>query len=275
MCSGRDVDHNLDDAARLIRSAAEGGAEYIQTPEMTTIMELDRPSMQTQVTPDRDRQVLATFSDLARDLGVTLHVGSMALRLADGRLANRACVFDPTGALKATYDKLHMFDVDLAGGESYRESATYQAGSDAVLVDLPWGRLGLSICYDLRFSHLYRTYAKTGADFLAVPAAFTEQTGQAHWHVLLRARAIETGSFVFSAAQSGLHQDGRRTYGHSMMIDPWGEILAEAKDGPGVIFAEIDPTRVAEARTRIPALSHDRQFSITFADDETTRETAS
>ncbi|WP_350335418.1 carbon-nitrogen hydrolase family protein [Coralliovum pocilloporae] len=265
MCSGRKVSDNLKEAEALVRAAAGQGAHYVLTPEMTTIMELDRASMQDEVTAETDHEVLATFSGLARDLKIALHVGSVAVRLDDGHLANRAYLFGTDGRLQASYDKLHMFDVDLAGGESYRESASYQAGQDAVLADLPWGRLGFSICYDVRFPHLYRTYAKAGSDFVAIPAAFTEQTGRAHWHVLLRARAIETGCFVFSAAQSGAHDDGRRTYGHSMIIDPWGAILAEAEDGPGFITAEIDPQLTEKARSRIPALSHDRHFSIQMA----------
>ena len=186
----------------------------------------------------------------------------MAILLGNGRIANRAFLFAPDGAIEARFDKIHMFDVELPGGESYRESKNYQAGNAAVLADLPWGTLGITVCYDLRFPHLYRALAQAGADFLAIPSAFTRKTGEAHWHVLLRARAIENGCFVLAAAQAGRHETGRETYGHSIVISPWGEIVAEADVHPQVIVADINPAEVQEARSRIPSLQHDRPFQV-------------
>jgi predicted amidohydrolase len=193
---------------------------------------------------------------------VTLHVGSLAIQASPDRAANRSFLIDPHGEIKARYDKIHMFDVDLANGESYRESNNFRPGEIAVLTDLPWGRLGMTICYDLRFPALYRALAEAGASFLAVPAAFTKQTGEAHWHVLLRARAIENGCFVLAAAQGGTHENGRATYGHSIVIDPWGKVLAEGDTEPGVVMAEIDPAAVVAARAKIPSLQHGRRFEI-------------
>ena len=195
-----------------------------------------------------------------------LHIGSLAIKLDDTRVANRSYLIDPQGGIAAQYDKLHLFDVDLAGGESYRESHHARPGGKAVLVDLPFGRLGLSICYDLRFPQLYRALATAGAEFIAVPAAFTRQTGEAHWRVLVRARAIETGAFVLAAAQGGLHENGRSTYGHSIIVSPWGEVLAEMGEDSGVIFADIDLEQSAEARARIPSLQHGRAFEMEVVD---------
>jgi len=202
---------------------------------------------------------------LAAEFGIYLHIGSLAIKLDDTRVANRSYVIDPAGGIAAQYDKLHLFDVDLAGGESYRESHHARPGGKAVLVDLPFGRLGLSICYDLRFPQLYRALAGAGAEFIAVPAAFTRQTGEAHWHVLIRARAIEIGAFVLAASQGGLHENGRTTFGHSLIVSPWGEVLAEGGAEPGVIFADIDLAASDEARARIPALKHDRDFEVEIA----------
>jgi predicted amidohydrolase len=209
---------------------------------------------------------------LAKDLGIWLHVGSMAVLLASGKIANRSLLFAPDGAIAARFDKLHMFDVELPGGESYRESRNYEAGSAGVLADLPWGTLGLTVCYDLRFPHLYRALAKAGADFLAIPSAFTRQTGEAHWHVLNRARAIENGAFVLAAAQAGTHESGRETYGHSLIVSPWGDVIAEADAQVGVVVAEIKPHEVQKARQRIPSLRHDRPFQIDRAAPVLTRE---
>ncbi|KMO39970.1 amidohydrolase [Methylobacterium variabile] len=265
MRSGRDPARNRDAAVAGIREAAERGAHYVQTPEMTALLERDRPSLFEKIREPEHDPTLGALRDVARERGVVVHVGSLAVRNGD-KVANRAFVIDREGAVTASYDKLHLYDVDLPNGESYRESATYTGGARAVVTDLPWGRLGVAICYDVRFPALYRALAEAGAEILSAPAAFTRQTGEAHWHVLQRARAIETGSFMISAAQGGRHEDGRETYGHSLIVDPWGRVLAEA-DGaePGVILAEIDMALVADARARIPALRHARPVVVETA----------
>jgi predicted amidohydrolase len=262
MRSGRTPAANVATAVKLIRQASQGGADYVQTPEMTNILELKRENLFAAIVPEEEDAGLATFRDLARKLGLWLHIGSLAIKISPDKAANRAFLIDPKGEIVARYDKIHMFDVDLANGESYRESRSYRAGELAVVGDLPWGRLGLTICYDLRFPALHRALAESGATFLAIPAAFTKQTGEAHWHVLMRARAIENGSFVFAAAQGGTHEDGRSTYGHSLVIDPWGRVIAEGGTEPGVVLAEIDPGEVAVARARIPSLQHGRRFEV-------------
>jgi predicted amidohydrolase len=265
MCTGRNVERNLRDADELIREAARQGAAYVQTPEITTLMETERARLFAAVLPEEGNVALQRFRALARELGIWLHVGSMGVLLESGSIANRAFLFSPEGGLVARFDKIHMFDIDLPGGESYRESKNYRAGDRAVLAELPWGRLGITICYDLRFPQLYRALAKAGADFLAIPSAFTRPTGAAHWHVLLRARAIENGCFVFAAAQGGRHESGRETYGHSLIVSPWGEILAEGDVHPSVIVADIKSSDVREARRRIPSLQHDRPFELSRA----------
>jgi deaminated glutathione amidase len=262
MCSGRDVGENLAAAGTLIRLAAAKGAQYVQTPEVTTLIELDRKRLLAAIHPEEGNPAIDHFRELARELGIWLHVGSMAVLLGNGKIANRSLLFSPRGDAIARFDKVHMFDVELPGGESYRESKNYQAGNVAVLADLPWGSLGLTVCYDLRFPHLYRSLAKAGADFLAIPSAFTRQTGEAHWQVLVRARAIENGCFVFAAAQGGRHESGRETYGHSLIVSPWGDVLAEAGTEPCVIVADIDRGEVDVSRQRIPSLQHDRPFEI-------------
>jgi predicted amidohydrolase len=262
LCSCRSVDKNVDDALALIREAAAGGAQYVQTPEVTTLMELETAKLFAAVEPEEGNTALQRFRDLAAELKIWLHIGSMPVKVAPDKIANRAYVLTPEGSVAATYDKIHMFDVDLPGGESYRESKNYRAGDRAVVAALPWGGLGLSICYDLRFPHLYRALAKSGAQFLAVPAAFTKVTGEAHWHTLLRARAIECQCFVFAAAQGGRHEHGRDTYGHSLIISPWGQILAEGGVQPGVIFADIELQAIEDARKRVPSLGHDRPFTV-------------
>jgi deaminated glutathione amidase len=266
MRSGRTVAANVVEARALIREAAGRGAQYIQTPEVTTGMELAErhDALRAQFQVEAGNVALAAFCDLARALRVWLHIGSMGV-IAGERVANRAFVIGPDGGVRARYDKIHMFDVALANGETYRESANYEAGSRAVVVDLPWGRLGLGICYDVRFAHLFRAQAKAGAVFLSVPAAFTRPTGEAHWHTLLRARAIECQCFLFAAAQGGRHEHGRETYGHSLIVSPWGTVLAEGGIEPGVIVADIDPSDVAAVRSRIPCLEHDRAFEIEIA----------
>jgi predicted amidohydrolase len=262
MRSGRTPTANVDAAAKMIGEAKAGGADYVQTPEMTNILVRKRAELMDTIVAEEDDAGLAVFQDLARKFSIWLHIGSMAIKASPERAANRSFLINPQGDIAARYDKIHMFDVDLAGGESYRESNSYKAGDLAVVADLPWGRLGLTICYDLRFPSLYRALAEAGASFLAIPSAFTRQTGEAHWITLMRARAIENGSFVFAAAQGGTHEDGRETFGHAIVVDPWGKVLAEGAGEPGVIFADIDPALVATVRGRIPSLQHGRRFEI-------------
>jgi len=253
---------NITAAARLIGEAKAAGANYVQTPEMTNVLAGNREQLFAVVVEEDADTSLATLRELARKLGIYVHVGSLAIKISPDRCANRAFLIDPKGEIAARYDKIHMFDVDLAGGESYRESRTYRPGEQALLADLPWGRLGVTICYDLRFPALYRALAEAGATILTIPSAFTVQTGQAHWHVLTRARAVENGCFVFAAAQGGKHESGRETFGHSLIVDPWGRILAEGGTEPGLVMAEIDLSEVAKARARIPSLQHGRRFEI-------------
>ncbi len=262
MRSGRSPQANTDAAAKLIGEAKDLGAEYVLTPEMTNIMETGRERFFASIVPEEQDAALTTFRELARTLGIFVHVGSLAIKVSADKAANRSFLIDRHGEVVARYDKIHMFDVDLASGESYRESRNYRAGELAVLADLPWGRLGLTICYDLRFPALYRALAEAGASFLSIPSAFTKQTGEAHWHVLLRARAIENGCFVFAAAQGGTHENGRETFGHSLAIDPWGRVLAEGGVEPAVVLADVDLAAIAGARARIPSLQHGRRFEI-------------
>ncbi|MCH9765595.1 MAG: carbon-nitrogen hydrolase family protein [Alphaproteobacteria bacterium] len=262
MCSGRDVDRNVKDAEALIREAAASGAQYVQTPEITTLMELERERLFAVVEPEPNNRALAKFVELAASLEIWLHIGSMAVRLSEEKLANRSYVIAPDGTISARYDKIHMFDVDLPAGESYRESANYQAGEQAIVTNLPWGGLGLTICYDLRFPALHRALAQNGAVFIAGPSAFTKTTGEAHWHALLTARAIETQCFVFAAAQGGRHDNDRETFGHSLVISPWGEVLAEGDIHPSVIIADVKCQDVELVRSRVPSLSHDREYRI-------------
>lgn len=262
MRAGMTPQANIDAAVQAIREAKRAGASYVQTPEMTNIMEVKRDRLFATIAPEESDASLAALREAARAAELYLHVGSLAIKVSPDKAANRSFLIDPRGEIIARYDKIHMFDVDLANGESYRESATYRPGEIAVVADLPWGRLGLSICYDLRFPALYRALAEAGASFLSVPSAFTQQTGEAHWHVLLRARAIETGCFVLAAAQGGKHENGRETFGHSLIIDPWGRILGEGGTEPGIVLAEIDPAAVAVARGRVPSLQHGRRFEI-------------
>jgi predicted amidohydrolase len=229
---------------------------------MTNILAANAEQLFSRISEEDSDPSLATFREIARTLGIYVHVGSLAIKLTANRAANRGFLIGPQGEIAARYDKIHMFDVDLAGGESYRESNRYRPGDTAVLADLPWGRLGITICYDLRFPALYRALAEAGAIMLAIPSSFTKQTGEAHWHVLMRARAIENGCFVMAAAQGGQHEHGRSTYGHSLIVDPWGRIVAEGDTEPGVIMAEIDPAEVAAARAKIPSLQHGRRFEM-------------
>ncbi len=267
--SGRDIQRNVAMAEGFVREAAAAGATYVQTPENTTAMDEDKARLIANVTTEETSPALARFRELARDLKIWLHIGSMAVAHPSGKLANRSLLIAPDGAIAARYDKIHMFDVDLGGAESYRESRNFEAGDRAVVADVVGATLGLSICYDVRFPYLYRSLAKAGAKLLAVPAAFTKQTGTAHWHVLLRARAIENGCYVLAAAQGGTHENGRETYGHSLIVAPTGEVLAEAGIEPGVISAHIDLSGVDDFRRKIPSLTHDRTFTAPMGKAQT------
>ncbi|MDG4903723.1 MAG: carbon-nitrogen hydrolase family protein [Mesorhizobium sp.] len=263
MRSGTSPERNAADMEKLVREAAQQGATYVQTPEMTGALIRDKQAGAAAFTSQDKDVVVLTARKLAQELGIFLHVGSTAILRADGKLANRAFLFAPDGAMIANYDKIHMFDVDLDNGESWRESASYEPGTEGVVTDVNGVKLGFAVCYDLRFPQLFRAEALAGAQVLSVPAAFTRQTGEAHWHVLLRARAIENGAYLIAAAQGGLHEDGRETYGHSLIVDPWGRIIAEAAhDEPGVIVAEIDPAQSAAARRKIPNLKNARDFTV-------------
>lgn len=263
MCSGVDPQRNADDMERLVREAALQGAIYVQTPEMTGALQKNRAELRAMLRNEAHDLIVARAAFLARELQIHVHVGSTAIGREDGKIANRGFLFAPGGARICTYDKIHMFDVDLDNGESWRESAAYEAGSQARIAELPFATLGFAICYDVRFPHLFRTEAMAGADILTVPAAFTRQTGEAHWEVLLRARAIENGAFLIAAAQGGVHEDGRETYGHSMIIDPWGKILARAgASGEAVLVADIDIDAVKATRGKIPNLKNGRDFSL-------------
>jgi deaminated glutathione amidase len=256
--AGPDPEPNLRVVSDLIRRARDAGADFIMTPEITGMFEPKRDRHLAKATDEATNPVIAAFRDLARETGAWLLLGSTPIKLEAERLANRSFLLAPDGAIAARYDKIHMFDVDLKNGESYRESALYRPGESSILATLPWGTLGMTVCYDLRFPYLYRALAQAGADFLSIPAAFTVPTGKAHWHVLQRARAIENACFVFAPAQWGEHAEGRKTFGHSLIVDPWGEILADAGEGVGFITAEIDTAKIAEARRMVPALRHDR-----------------
>ncbi|TPK22994.1 carbon-nitrogen hydrolase family protein [Mesorhizobium sp. B2-5-9] len=276
MRSGESPERNAADMERLVREAAGQGATYIQTPEMTGALIRDKEARAASFTSQDKDIVVATARKLASELGIFLHVGSTAILRADGKLANRALLFGPDGATLATYDKIHMFDVDLDNGESWRESAAYEPGTEAVVIPINDAKLGFAVCYDLRFPQLFRAEAMAGAEVLTVPAAFTRQTGEAHWHVLLRARAIENGAYVVAAAQGGLHEDGRETYGHSLIVDPWGRIIAEAAhDEPAVIVAEIDTAQSLAARKKIPNLRNARDFTINTGEGPRLRGAAS
>ena len=262
MQSGLEPEANLAALVPAIEDAKRRGADYVLTPEMTNILALKRDHLFAQIVAEETDPTLATMRELARKHGMYIHIGSLAVKASPEKAANRSFLIDRKGEVAARYDKIHMFDVDLAGGESYRESNNYRPGEVAVVADLPWGRLGLSVCYDLRFPALYRALAEAGSSFLAIPSAFTKQTGEAHWHVLMRARAIENGCYVFAAAQGGRHQNGRDTFGHSLVVDPWGRIVIEGGIEPAVLIAEIDPAEVTAARKRVPSLYHGRRFEL-------------
>jgi len=262
-CAERDMAPSITALTTLIRAAAQAGAELIQLPEMATMLEPRNDLVVQKAKPESDDPGLAACSALAAETKTWILIGSLLIKEPGaGKVVNRSYLLDSDGAIVARYDKLHLFDVDLASGEQYRESATVRAGDRAVLAPSPWGLIGLSVCYDLRFAYLYRALAQGGAAYLSIPAAFTYTTGQAHWHVLVRARAIETGSYVFAANQGGIHAEGRRTWGHALIVDPWGKVLADSGEREGFVVADIDPAKVAEARAMIPALKHDRKFTV-------------
>ncbi len=261
-----DMDANLEAVSALVRDAADNGAQMVLMPENVSLMGTNREQALAMAMPEARHKALPVFTELAREKGVWLMVGSLSVRLdeaaaAEDMLANRSLLISDQGEVMVRYDKIHMFDVNIEGGESHRESETYRPGAQAVVAATPWGGLGMTICYDLRFPYLYRSLAQAGAHFLSVPSAFTRVSGRAHWHVLLRARAVETGCYIFAPAQCGDHANDRQTYGHSLIIDPWGKILAEAGESPCVIAADIDPSRVAAVRAMIPSLKHDRKFT--------------
>lgn len=262
MNSGPEIEPNLKAAEVFIRAAARQGAKFIATPENTSRMRAPANRNIASALTQDEHPGVKFFSDLAAELGVWLLIGSMPVKISDTKFANRSFLFSDQGKLAATYDKIHMFDVELPTGEKHRESDTIQPGDKAVVVQMPSAKIGMSICYDVRFSYLYRTLAQAGATIITVPAAFTVPTGKAHWETLLRARAIETGSFILAPAQVGEHDGGRKTWGHSMIINPWGEILAEKAEGTGIITADIDLSEAARIRASIPSLKHDRKFGF-------------
>jgi predicted amidohydrolase len=261
LTAGTDLARNIEKAVSMGRQAAAAGAAFIAFPENVTMIESDPALALAKSRPEAEHPGLAAFVALARETRTWILAGSLSIRAGADRYFNRCHLIASSGDIAARYDKLHMFDVDLEGGESYRESNRVAPGSEAVLADTPFGRVGLTICYDVRFPQLYRTLAKAGADLITVPAAFTQQTGEAHWHVLLRARAIECGAFVLAPAQWGVHAAGRRTFGHSLIVDPWGRVLADGGEGERVVAAVLDLAEVGRARRRIPALEHDRAFT--------------
>jgi predicted amidohydrolase len=262
MRSGVNPQANLAAAIAAIDEAKSAGADYVLTPEVTNIMESNRERLFAAIVDEERDPALAALREAARRLGIYVHIGSLSVKASPDKAANRSFLIDRAGDVVARYDKIHMFDVDLANGDSRRESRTYRPGELAVVADLPWGRLGVTICYDLRFPALYRALAEAGASFFSIPSAFTRPTGEAHWHVLMRARAIENGCFVFAAAQAGKHESGRETFGHSLIVDPWGRVLAEGGTEPGIIVAEVDPAQVTAARSQIPSLHNGRRFEV-------------
>ncbi len=259
--SAREVAENIATVGALIAQARADGADLICTPENVAMIEPNRARRFEKAAPEESHPALAAFREIAAKTGAWVLVGSLAVKIGGDKLANRSFLIDAAGRVAAKYDKIHMFDVDLESGESYRESATFRSGDRAVLADTPWGPLGMTVCYDLRFPHLYRALAQAGARYLAIPSAFTRPTGRAHWHVLQRARAIETGCYVFAPAQCGEHAEGRKTYGHSLIVAPWGEVLADGGEEVGIVCAEIDPAKIDEARRMVPSLQHDRPFA--------------
>ena len=262
--SKSDPNINIREVSSLIRAARSNGAELITTPEVVGMLEPNREKALNKAQPENDHSVLREFRALSKDLSIWLLIGSISIKLSNGKLANRSFLINPDGQIIARYTKIHMFDVEVNDGSIYRESTTYQPGTSACLAKTPWGLVGLTVCYDIRFPALYRDLAKAGAKIIFIPSAFTEVTGEAHWHILQRARAIENGCFIVSAAQTGIHEQNRKTFGHSIIVDPWGKILAEADKDVGFITADLDLHLVNEVRKKVPSLTHDREYSKSF-----------
>ncbi len=263
MCTGNDLIHNINQAEEYIHTAVEKGAQFVMTPEQTSLMELSNDLLLAKTTVQEEDIALQRFSAIAKNLNIYLLIGSLAIRNpSNTKLYNRSFLLGPDGHIITHYDKLHMFDIQLENGESYKESQKYQAGQKAAIADLPWGILGMTICYDLRFPHLYRQLAQKGAQYISIPSAFTQTTGRAHWEILLRARAIENGCYIFAPAQSGIHDNKRQTYGHSMIVSPWGDIVAQAQPHENVIVASIDTQFCQHVRKQIPSLQHDNIFTF-------------
>ena len=262
--SKSDPNINIREVSSLIRAARSNGAELITTPEVVGMLEPNREKALNKAQSENYHSVLREFRALSRDLAIWLLIGSISIKLSNGKLANRSFLINPDGQIIARYTKIHMFDVEVNDGSIYRESATYQPGTSACLAKTPWGLVGLTVCYDIRFPALYRDLAKAGAKIIFIPSAFTEVTGEAHWHILQRARAIENGCFIVSAAQTGMHEQNRKTFGHSIIVDPWGNILADANKDVGFITADLDLNLVDEVRKKIPSLTHDREYSKSF-----------
>ena len=262
LTSAREIEPNIAAVTELVRAARKQGAELILLPENAGMLEPVSRLLREKARPEADHRALAAFRELAAETGAWLLIGSLSIAVEGGKVANRSFLVDPSGSITARYDKIHLFDVDLGQGESYRESATIAPGDQAVLAETPWGPLGMTVCYDLRFPQLYRTLAQRGALFLSIPAAFTRTTGRAHWHILQRARAIENGAYVIAPCQYGTLAGGSQCYGHSLIVDPWGRVLADGGTEEGIVLAEIDLTAVAQTRGRIPSLRHDRPFTL-------------
>lgn len=262
MTSGVEIAGNIEQSSALIRAAHADGARIIGIPEVANLCQMSRRRSLEAAQFEENEPALKAWRELAAELDIWLLAGSMVIKVADDRLVNRAYMIAPDGAIAAKYDKIHMFDVDLPNGESYRESDLFEPGDKAVLIDSPWGGIGVTICYDVRFPQLYRALAKAGANMIWTSAAFTRTSGKAHWHIMQRARAIETGAWILAPAQCGDHEDGRSTYGHALIVSPWGKVVADAGEEPGYIIADLDLGRVAEARQSIPTLRHDRDFAM-------------
>jgi predicted amidohydrolase len=265
MQTGNDLAGNLDSLKAMAREAAAGGAQFVLTPEYALMMDGGGRVMRERALDPDGGPALPELQALARELSVWLLAGSLTLKTGGDRIANRSYLIGADGTIVATYDKIHMFDVTLPDGKVIRESSAYRPGESAVIAETPWGRLGLSVCYDLRFPHLYRTLARAGARYLTVPSSFQRATGKVHWHTLLKARAIENACFVFAPAMCGEHPGNRTTYGHSLVVDPWGEVLADGGEAPGIVYADVDPARVDKVRGMLPCLEHDRPFAAPSA----------
>ena len=259
-CAENDLDENIRRSSELVRQARDRSASLICLPEYFAAIEPNNAAVLANAFTERSHPALTHFRALSKEIGAWILLGSLPIRIGEDKVNNRSFLLDDQGQVVATYNKIHLFDVNLRGNEAYRESATVAPGDQAVVATTPWGNLGLTVCYDVRFAYLYRMLAQAGAHFITVPSAFTRTTGEAHWHVLLRARAIETGCYVFAPAQCGVRSWGRATFGHSLVVDPWGKVLADGGTEEGLVWAEVDPAQVTEAQRRIPSLSHDRNI---------------